>query len=119
MVIEKSVRYSCANVQNPFSINNGYFVVMKATIITIKSGITANPTRILKQIKHPHIISTVPVKFAQNSGLENPILTNRPAPTTSGEMNFCNPSDKKINPTISLGIRVELVIKVFIQRFIK
>lgn len=67
-VMAKSVRYSCAQGQNPLCIRIGIFVDIKAVIIMIISGIEATLVRKPKMISVPQIISKVQVKYAQNAG---------------------------------------------------
>ena len=107
MVMEKSVRYSCAIDQKPFSIRTGYLVVINATIIINKRGTAANRVRKPIKIKLPHSISNEAVNCAQNSGFSKPIFANRPAPTISGNKNFCIPSNKKTAPTMK---RIRMVV---------
>ena len=82
---------------------------MKAVIIIIISGMEA--TRVISpiMIRNPQIISKVPVKYAQNVGLLNPIVKNLPVPKSSGNKYFCIPSVRNINPTVSL-IKIALLL---------
>jgi len=57
----------------------------------------------------PQIISKVPVKYAQNTGLLKPIVVNLPVPRSSGNKYFCIPSVKKIKPTVNL-MRIALLL---------
>jgi hypothetical protein len=82
----------------------------------IKRGITANRVNKPINIRKPQIISNVPVKCAQKVGLLNPIFVNRPTPTSSGNKNFCSPSEKNINPTARRhkSVGIDDVFKSFI-----
>jgi len=48
-VIAKSVRYSCANGQKPFSTRRGHLVVTKAVIMIMRGGMAA--TLVIKPIR--------------------------------------------------------------------
>ena len=61
-VMAKSVRYSCAITQKPFSIKIGILVVTNAVIIIIKSGIENNLVNKPIRIKTLQAISNIPVK---------------------------------------------------------
>jgi len=104
----KSVRYSCANGQNPFSISIGHFVVTNATSIMIKGGMEASLINIPAIINAPQIISKAPVKYAQNAGSLNPIFKNLPVPNNSGNKYFWIPSVRKMNPTTNRTNNVRL-----------
>lgn len=65
-VIAKSVRYSCANDQNPFPVRIGNLVVIKATIMITSNGTAAKRIIIPMRISKAQIISNDPVKYAQN-----------------------------------------------------
>lgn len=105
----KSVLYSCAHGQNPLWTRIGIFVDINAVIIMIISGMDAILVRNPKMTSVPQIISKVPVKYAQNAGLLKPIVVNLPVPRSSGKMNFCIPSVRKINPTVNLMTIVPLL----------
>lgn len=92
----------------------GIFVLMNAAHITTNKGIAANRVNKPNNKTVPQIISNAPVKFAQNTGSAKPIFAKRPAPTVSGVINFCNPSERKIKPTIRRGISdgVDDVLKI-------
>lgn len=115
----KSVRYSCANAQKPFSIKSGHFVVINAVIIMIKGGIENNRINKPIRINKLHSISNAAVKYAQNSGWPKPIFENRPGPSNSGNKNFWIPSERKIKPTSALIIMVLLSSNVLIISVLK
>jgi len=104
----KSVRYSCAHGHNPLYIRIGILVDINAVIMMIIRGIDANLviSPIMRRV--PQIISKVPVKYAQNAGLLNPIVKNLPVPKSSGNKYFCIPSVRNISPTVNL-IRIDLL----------
>lgn len=104
MVIAKSVLYSWENDQNPLSVRIETLVDTKATNIPISKGMAASLVSRPIKIRVPQAISKDPVKVAQKAGLLKPIFVNRPTPVASGVMNFCRPSERKISPTISLGM---------------
>jgi len=79
---------------------------MKDTTIIINNGIEAILVNNPNSINMPQIISNAPTNVAQNSGFEKPIFAKRPAPTVSGVINFCNPSDRKTKPTTIRGMIV-------------
>ena len=99
----KSVLDSCAIDQNPFSSKIGIFVVVIAVIMMINSGIAAILTDKPINMSTLQTISNDATNDARNSGFENPIFSNRPAPTSSGKRNFWIPSERNIKPTINLG----------------
>lgn len=61
-----------------------------------------------------------PVIDAQKAACSKPIRAKRPLPVASGVMNFCAPSERKINPTtnrgISVGVEVVAVILLIMER---
>jgi hypothetical protein len=77
--------------------------VIIAVIMIINRGIEAILTHKPINIKIPQTISKDATKDARNSGFANPIFSNRPAPTNSGNKNFWIPSERNINPTITRG----------------
>jgi hypothetical protein len=91
---------------------------MNATAMMISNGMEANLVKNPTRTNDPQIISKEPVKYAQKAGLLIPIFANRPAPTSSGRIYFYNPSERKINPTTSRGMSME-VADVFNSLFIK
>jgi hypothetical protein len=99
----------------------GILVVINAIIIIKSKGIAARRVSNPINSKTPHAISNEPVKYAQNEELLNPMLAKRPTPVAAGVMNFCKPSERKINPAVrrmrSVGMLVVLIILFMIIDF--
>lgn len=74
--------------QKPWPSNMGILVLMKATTMIVNNGTAASLVNRPSSNNTPQAISKVPVKFAQNAGLEKPIFINRPEPTNAGKINF-------------------------------
>jgi hypothetical protein len=98
--IDQSVRASWAIFQNPSSNRIGIFVVAMAVNIITISGTTAKRVNNPVNTSAPQPISKHPTNGANNVGDGMPIFSNRPAPTSAGNKNFCIPSDIKTAPTI-------------------
>jgi len=112
-VKEKSVLYSCANVQKPLVVSKGNLVVIKAVIIMINKGIDASLVKNPNKIIVPHNISNAPVKYAQKKASLKPISLKKAGPTTSRYRYFWIPSEIKIKPIINLRKMIFLSVSVF------